>query len=71
MIKRNKPHVIIELRLVTYRFQLDLYDYTLATPDGQGVIHRMECHDYASDKSICDRAAQIGEAIIQTVRKVN
>lgn len=64
------PHLQIEVRLVTYGYQLDLYDHTLATADGQNVIHRMECHDWSSDKLICERAQQIGDAVITAVKKL-
>lgn len=70
MISRKKPHLQIEVRLVTYGYQLDIFDNTLATAGGQNVLHRMECHDWSSDKSICERADEISAAVIAAIKKL-
>lgn len=71
MIKRSLPHMKIEVRLVPYGYQLDIFDYTLATIDGQGVRHRMECHDWSANKSVCRRAEQVSEAVIKAVHDID
>lgn len=71
MIPRSKPHLVIEVRLVNHGYQIDLFDFSLATQDGQNVIHTCECHDFSdSQPSICRRAAQMSKAILQATKKV-
>lgn len=64
-------HITVEVQFVAHGFQLDIYDRTLATADGQGILHRIECHDFAdSSVSICDRAKAASDAIVHAMRSL-
>ncbi len=52
-------HVVIEIRFVGHGAQVDVFNHTLATRDGQGVIHRTDCFDFADSQPIADRAAKL------------
>lgn len=69
---KKYAHVTIEIRLVAHGVQVDMFDRTLSTPDGQGIKHRQELWDFADDNpSICSRAEAMQEAIYQALRKIN
>ena len=64
-------HLTVEIRLVAYGIQVDMFDRTFSTADGQGIIHRTEVWDFADcGPSITDRVSLMQEAIYQALRKV-
>ena len=68
---RKTPHIRAEIVLVGHGYQLDLWDYTWATQDGNGIRHYTECHDVAdSGPSICSRAEQSISAICKAMRAI-
>jgi len=66
----EKGNVEIKIALVKYGYQMDIYDYTKATKDGNGVIITSGCHDFAGDYDIARIAECIEEAMIDTMRKL-
>jgi hypothetical protein len=68
--KSCKGDVIVTLALVEYGYQIDVYNYTRATPSGSGVIHSMQCRDLAGSYDIAKIADAAGEAIMDAMRKL-
>lgn len=65
------PHIRAEVRFVGHGYQLDIWDFTHATKDGQGIHHTTVCNDFAdTGNSICDRARQGHNAIIKAMATV-
>lgn len=70
--KKNRehyPHVVIEMRFVGHGAQIDAYDHTYATPDGQGIIHRTECFDFAGSRSVCKSANMAIKIALEALNK--
>lgn len=69
--RERYAQLVIEVRFVGHGYQLDIYDHSLATTDGQGIVHACECHDFTDSQiPICDRVAQMASVIIGAARKV-
>jgi hypothetical protein len=69
-MKRKQPHIVVEIRFVGHGFQLDAYDWTLATQDGQGIKHLTECHDFSVARPIADSAEMAMYAIAKAMRSI-
>jgi len=71
-MKKKYAHLVAEVRFIGHGYQLDIFDNTLATKDGSGVILHSECRDFPdSSKSFCERADEFAEAIKLVLRKTN
>jgi hypothetical protein len=55
-------HLTVEVRLVAHGIQVDMFDRTLSTPDGQGIIHRTELWDFADDSPSMLLVTSAGES---------
>lgn len=61
-------HLTVDVRLVGHGAQVDIYDRTLSTPDGQGIQHECGCFDFADDQPITERARGMRNAIVKALR---
>lgn len=68
---RRAPHIRAEVRFVAHGYQLDIWDFTHATADGNGIEHTIVCSDFIDHgDSICDRASQAREAILKALKSI-
>ena len=65
------PHLTVEIRLVGHGVQVDFFDRTLATSDGNGILHRTELWDFTEDgPSICERTEAMQQKIYAALRTI-
>lgn len=65
-----KGDLVVAIGLVEYGYQIDIYNYTLASDDGNGVIHSMQCRDFSRSYDVAKIAHAMAEAVLKAVRNV-
>lgn len=66
--KKHYPAIEVKIGLVTYGYQIDIYDYTAADKDGNGTEHYTQCYDFGGDYPINTTAKAIAIEFLSAMR---
>jgi hypothetical protein len=62
------PPISVEIFLVPYGYQVDIYDRTWTNGDANGTRHSMECKDFGGDYRLTEIAACVTDAILKAMQ---
>ena len=67
---KRRPDIVVSISLVGHGFQIDVFDYTRASDDGNGVIHSASCRDFGGTYDVVKIADAATAALIEAMQKL-
>ena len=63
----QNPDIVVKIGIVGHGFQIDVFNYSRATKDGNGVEHTCCCRDFGGTYDVAEIADAAAKALIDAM----